>query len=1011
MNVTSVPPPADERTACGGTDATESALSSERPFPGLRPFVFADRNFFFGRESQAFALYRLVENGRFVAVVGSSGSGKSSLVLAGLCDLIDQETNDPNGPSWVWRNMRPGGAPIRRLAETLARISTPDGSDCAQLRDRIDSRLRQTSFSLESALKETGGLGGRRLLLIVDQFEELFRFGLAGLGQRRAGLVEAKARDEATLFVQILLDADRRRLPNVHVLVTMRSDFIGDCAYFGGLPEAVSATQYLVPSLTRSQREEVIRRPIEKAGGSIEPELVERLLNDCADELDPLPVLQHCLMRLWDRAGVTSSGGPPRLTRETYRDIGRMAEALSQHADEVLRECGGEELAVEQAFRALSELDREGRATRRPRRFEKLLAETGVTEADLRDVLDRFRAPTCSFLVPPPSMAAMLQNDDIVVIGHEALLRHWKKLSGDAVAKEVAAPRGAPGWLADEQEDGQKYRTLVSLLDGEKLPTPEKTKRWWERRPRTAEWADRYGGRFVEVKHLIRDSIVAKRWRRAAILFVAVAAFGGIVWLAQMQIEDARKRREAIDKGAMTSAKTLLERVIQAYNKHSLDLAGARSLATVSEQFLKDIRDSRQTSAADSLWAQALDDEADLQSTSGDYQKALDLATTARDVAEREASLNSTDTAPHALHSQRLLYETTIRAGNALAAKTIVRFDDALTKYQAAVAIAEKIVSMGDDEPAQAALIDAHFKIGDISKFRNHYPDAVKEYRVGLGVCDAALKKFPDHPDLRRIRGNAFYRIAETLRSEGSLDEARDAYQSAQDLQEPLVRDRPDSFDLKSNLAATYSHRGLLEKAAGNLDLARSNYEKAVALYDDLIRIDPTNPQWESYAVPNYTVLADILQALNQPKEAFVFHQKAFDASRGLAIRALGNSDLLEKLAMAGKTLGDHANGLPRIEAYRTSTLTLRRLFETTNGATVATNHVDEVLDFAHAFDAANDWPDAETAFNLAERMFRGKLAAEPSNAAWKDKAEDAAKDAAAEEAKADRAQPPPPPP
>ena len=77
--------------------------------------------------------------------------------------------------------------------------------------------------------------------------------------------------------MQILLDADRRRLENVRVLITMRSDFIGDCAYFHGLSEAVSATQYLVPNLTRSQLEEAIRKPIEKAGGAIEPELVERL--------------------------------------------------------------------------------------------------------------------------------------------------------------------------------------------------------------------------------------------------------------------------------------------------------------------------------------------------------------------------------------------------------------------------------------------------------------------------------------------------------------------------------------------------------------------------------------------------------------------------------------------------------------------------------------------------------------------------------------------------------------
>ena len=624
----------------GPTATDDSALSAERPFPGLRPFAFADREFFFGRERQAFALYRLVEAGRFIAVIGSSGSGKSSLVLAGLERLLAEESADTGGPNWVCLDMRPGAAPLSRLARALARLAGDDSPDeAARRRDRIEYRLRQSSFSFEGALDEAGGLQGRSLLLVVDQFEELFRFGLAGLGLRRADVEEARARDEATQFVQILLDADRRRLKDVRALITMRSDFIGDCAYFHGLPEAVSATQYLVPNLTRSQLEDAIRKPIEKAGSAIEPELVERLINDCGDEFDQLPALQHCLMRLWDRAGASSACGPRQLTRRTYDDIGRMSDALSRHADEILRQCAGrQELAVEQAFRALSELDREGRAIRRALRFDRLLAETGVSESDLRAVLDKFRAPTCSFLVPPPKASAQLRSDDVVDIGHESLLRRWRKLSGDSRSQEPAAGRPGSGWLADEQADGQRYRTLVSLLDGEKasLTAPEKTKRWWDNRPRTAAWGERYGGRLEDVKRLIRDNIFAKTTRRAALLVFAVACLGGIGWFAHMRVVDARLRQEAIDRSAMTSAKTLLEHVLQAYEKHSLDLAGARSLATVSEQFLDDIRASRQSSAADSLWAEALDDEADLQTTSGNYKEALDLATKAREVATRE---------------------------------------------------------------------------------------------------------------------------------------------------------------------------------------------------------------------------------------------------------------------------------------------------------------------------------------------------------------------------------------
>jgi energy-coupling factor transporter ATP-binding protein EcfA2 len=543
-------------------------LSKERPFPGLRPFFFADCDFFFGRERQAFALYRLVENGRFIAVIGGSGSGKSSLVLARLHGLLTEETANSGGPTWAFLDMRPGGAPITRLAGALSTLSAKDSPDeTARRCDRIEWTLRQSSFSFENALEEAGGLDGRTLLLVVDQFEELFRFGLAGLGYGRGGVEDARRRNEAIQFVQILLDADRRRIPNVRVLITMRSDFIGDCANFHGLSEAVSATQYLVPNLTRSQLEEAIRKPIEKAGGTIEPELVERLLNDCGDELDQLPVLQHCLMRLWDRAGAETAAGCARLlTRQTYDAIGRMTDALSRHADEILTQCAGKELAVEQAFRALSEVDREGRAIRRALRLDKLLAETGVSESDLRAALDRFRAPNCSFLLPTLSVSPTLAADERVDIGHEALLRRWRKLSGETETLETKTGRTESGWLAEEQRGGQRYRTLVSLLEDETggeratLNDPERTKEWWERLPRTAASADRYEGKFEQVEKLIDDSLETKRRalegarrskrnRRIAMVFGIVCVLALCVWQSNSNKRGCERKKSRHNKG------------------------------------------------------------------------------------------------------------------------------------------------------------------------------------------------------------------------------------------------------------------------------------------------------------------------------------------------------------------------------------------------------------------------------------------------------------------------------
>ncbi len=1005
---TATQPPADDGTR----------LSNERPFPGLRPFFFGDRAFFFGRERQAFALYRLAENGRFIAVIGGSGSGKSSLVLAGLQGLLADETADTGGPTWAFIDMRPGGVPITRLAGALSKLSTKDNPDeTARRRDRIEWTLRQSSFSFESALAEAGGLSGRSLILVVDQFEELFRFGLAGLGYRRGGVEEARRRDEATQFVQILLDADRRRIENVRVLITMRSDFIGDCAYFHGLSEAVSATQYLVPNLTRSQLEEAIRKPIEKAGGTIEPELVERLLNDCGDELDQLPVLQHCLMRLWDRAGAeTPAGGARHLTRATYDAIGRMTDALSRHADEIFDQCPGKELAIEQAFRSLSEVDREGRAIRRALRFDKLLAETGVSEPDLRAALDRFRAPNCSFLLPSLSASPTLGPDERIDIGHEALLRRWKKIAGKPNSVDPKTGRPPPGWLTEEQIDGQRYHTLVSLLDGTAggeratLDDPERTKDWWGHLPRTAAWADRYGGKFDEVKKLIDDAIEAKRRSRlnrrltgAFIVVVVLLAAGG-TWVAreraqQRQIAQEKLRQEELDKSAMTSAKSLLEDVLKAYNDKSLDLAGARSLAAISGQFLDDVRQSSKTSAADLLWGQSLDDEADLYAILGNNVQSLAVAKRAKEVAQSLTQSN-----PGAQEPLQLLYDASMRVGNALVAWGGAHKQDALKEYNAAVGIAEKIVSLSGDDGGDDDVIDARMKIGDVYKDNElkQYSQARSEYQSGLATCLAALAKHPQSFNLLRDKGKAFYRIAELLRTEktaGTSDEARAFYRDASEVQNDLVsrnakealaaQKAPDS-SLKSNLAATYTHWGLLEQEAGNLELALEKLRQGVALDEELTGNEPGNPQWQEFLTPNYLYLAQTLEGLKRPDEALAAYRKLNDARRTLAYRTPGRSKPQKDLAEAAKLLGDRSMGLTQIEAYREAVRTWNRLVEDPKNADNAADQFEVVLGFARTFDERKDWPDAQSAYRVAMKIAVLNYVKDPSATAWRDKAEEA---------------------
>src|SRR5262249_4171772 len=201
--------------------------------------------------------------------------------------------------------------------------------------------------------------GEASLLVVGDEFEELFRFKATEPG--------GQGSDEAAAFVKLLLEASRAHPPSIYIALTMRSDYLGDCAQFRDLPEAINDGQYLIPRLTREQLRLAITGPVAVGGATITPRLVHRLLNDIGDNPDQLPILQHALMRLWDyweqHAAATESLDLPH-----YEAIGGMAEALSRHADEAY-EALPDERAREMAqklFQCLTEKGPDNREIRLP---------------------------------------------------------------------------------------------------------------------------------------------------------------------------------------------------------------------------------------------------------------------------------------------------------------------------------------------------------------------------------------------------------------------------------------------------------------------------------------------------------------------------------------------------------------------------------------------------------------------------------------------------------------------
>jgi tetratricopeptide (TPR) repeat protein len=524
-------------------------VSEERriinPFPGLRPFETEEYRLFFGREGQSDALVERLERSRFLAVVGTSGSGKSSLVRAGLLPALRGGMMAGAGAGWRVAVIRPGHDPVGNLAHALAEKDVLSeagaGLPRAEAEALIEATLRRGSLGLVDAARQARLGDAGKLLVVVDQFEELFRFRAA-----RAALTEGSATDDdAAAFVKLLLEAARQREVPLYVVLTMRSDFLGDCAQFQGLPEAINDGQYLIPRMTRDERRFAITGPVRVARARMSEPLVNRLLNDVGDNPDQLPILQHALMRTWDYWSAHRSGGSEALGIEHYEAVGTMSDALSKHADEAFNELPDERSrhVAEVLFRALTERGADNREIRRPTRLREICEIAGASVEEVSRVVEVFRREGRSFLMPPVGVA--LEPETVIDISHESLIRNWDRLRA---------------WARDEAEAVRIYRRLASsaadyreglggLLDDVTL---QYVLRWREKYEPNRAWGMRYNPEFddsityLEQSHAARDARISAERERDERELEQARAF------AEQQSRAARRMRWlAVGMGVM----------------------------------------------------------------------------------------------------------------------------------------------------------------------------------------------------------------------------------------------------------------------------------------------------------------------------------------------------------------------------------------------------------------------------------------------------------------------------
>jgi hypothetical protein len=400
------------------------------PYRGLAVFDEADAPFFFGREADTQHLLEQLRTQRFLAVIGPSGSGKSSLVRAGVLPQLRQGTL-PGSNGWMYIVFKPGTRPLDELAVGLARMKHQD--NIASLRDSLAASERelllQTRVLLQAQPTEA------RLCLIIDQFEEVFTLCQDQL--------------ERTQFMDALRYAATVVGSQSVIILTMRADFLTRAAEYKPFAELLSAHQFLIGPMDRDDLRRACEEPAHRVGLTLKDGLTEAILDDVGREPGLLPLMQDVLLQLWEQRRIDQV-----MTLQAYRDLGGVRGALAKKADTLLTTLSPPQQSI--ARRVFLRLTQPGEGTEDTRRR--------ATREELQTTAEETGAVGEVIQMLADARLLVTSEDQQVDVAHEGLIRGWPRLRG-WIEEDRAALRthhrlteAAEEWQRLQRDPGVLFR-------------------------------------------------------------------------------------------------------------------------------------------------------------------------------------------------------------------------------------------------------------------------------------------------------------------------------------------------------------------------------------------------------------------------------------------------------------------------------------------------------------------------------------------------------------------------
>ena len=368
--------------------------SAQCPFPGMRAFGPDEQRYFFGRDTLVASLLRRIKEHPFLAVLGASGSGKSSVVRAGLLPRLVKEM-----PNLQVITMIPGADPYSQLEAALERAGVRDDAPAS-----------------------------RSALMFVDQFEELFTLC---------------PREKRKLFLQRLL----KLLPAIPLVLTMRADFWGECAEHAELRELMQKHQELVAPMSGYELRSAIEQQARAVGLRFEPGLCEKIVEHVQSEPGAMPLLQHALLKLWERRH------GPWLSAAEYESLGGVQRAIAETADSIYNGLSDDDKArMRTVFMRLTRVDDSSTAgeARRDTRQRVAKGDLIPARADSAPYVSLI-AHLADARLLVTNISPSTQQEEVEVV-HEALIRHWPRLTEwlevqrDSLALREALGKAARDW-------------------------------------------------------------------------------------------------------------------------------------------------------------------------------------------------------------------------------------------------------------------------------------------------------------------------------------------------------------------------------------------------------------------------------------------------------------------------------------------------------------------------------------------------------------------------------------